>query len=233
MGRRRPAAFFRTAGFDDDDRFPAGRLPDGPDEFFTVAHAFDVHQDDPGGIVADDVLQKIGFIEIGFVADRDNGGHADVFDGRLPDQGQSQSPALGDHAQMAGRNVSRNESRVEMRCCGINAEDIRPQNAHASFIGILRNFPLFPQISDFREAGRDNDAVFDASVGALPDRIKDVLGRDGNTGDIDVVFYVRDVFVGWNSEDVASGWVDRVDLSGEPAGLDIVQNSITDFAFIP
>ncbi len=67
-----------------------------PDEPLPVPHPLDVHEDDLGLLVGDQVLQEVGFVHVGLVPDGDDGRKADVFHRGLADHGDAQGAALGD-----------------------------------------------------------------------------------------------------------------------------------------
>ena len=112
MGRGRPGAFFRTAGLDHHHRLFPGGFSDGLDEFFTIPHAFNVHEDDTGGLMITKIIQKIGLINVRFIPDGNDGRQADVFNGSLTDQRQPERAALGDHGQVTRRDIAGDERGV-------------------------------------------------------------------------------------------------------------------------
>ncbi len=84
-------------GFQDDDGLVDSRR--GLDKTVSPRDAFQVHADDLGIRVPAEILQKVHFVQIQFVADAGKLGHADVFISHQVPEHQAHAAALGDDGQ--------------------------------------------------------------------------------------------------------------------------------------
>ena len=197
-----------------------------------VAERLDVEQHDVGALVALPVLQEVVGADVGLVADRHEGGHAEAEATGLLEDGDPQRPRLRRERHASRTRWNRSERRVHAhgRCGVHHAHAVGPDHAHAVAPSPAHQLTLgrIALRTGLSEAGRDHDQPPYAFLGALLDHLEHVRGRHDDHRQLDVVGDVDHGRVGAHAGHVGRGGVDGVHGPREVALEEVAEDLVSD-----
>jgi hypothetical protein len=126
----------RPPGLEHDHRLGRRDPRRGFHEPRTVPHRFEETGDEARVLVAGEILEQVGDLEIDLVADGDESTDADALLAELADDQSTVGAALRDHAHVAGHVGQAPEiGSVEVRGARVHADAVGPHEPHAAGTG--------------------------------------------------------------------------------------------------
>ena len=195
MGRSRLGAGGVTTGLEDDHRLGAGCDLERGDEAAGVADAFDVKKDRLGFGVVGQKVEDVAEIDIGRVAEREQGREAEIVRAGPVGDSRAQGARLRHEREIAGRRFGLEEGAVHLVGAAGEADAVRADEADIGFTGGRNEvgFELDAFAADLAEAGGEDHGVLDALAAAFADDAGHELGRSGDEREVDVAGYRADV----------------------------------------
>ncbi|KAF5039384.1 hypothetical protein DSECCO2_544460 [anaerobic digester metagenome] len=227
VGRGRCLAFRGGTGLDRHDGLGLRDLADHFHEGLAVLDLLDVEDDAFGLRVTLHEPEVVDEVEVGLVADRDDGGEPDVLLDAPVNHCVDDGAALGDEGDVAGFRGLVDVGGVDALGGDDQAEAVRADDPRAVTLCDLHDpiLECFSSLAHLLEPGGDDDHHGDAFLPALLDDARDVLGRDGDDRHIDGVRNIEDGWIRFESLNLRAFVVHRVELSGEVE--EVVHHGVT------
>ena len=167
-------------GLEHDDRLVARRRARGRHELARVLDRFDAQQDGARVRVAGQVVQHVGSVHVGVLAQCDKVRKTDAARLRPVQHGGDQRVGLRDQGQLARLGRGGRDAGVQVRVRRQQAHAVGPQDAQQPGArGVQHGLLLLG-----REAGADDHGGLGAGLGQLPDQIVHRGGRGADHGQL-------------------------------------------------
>ena len=227
-----PAAGARLAALQRQDRLASRDAPGEARKLTGVAERLEVEQDDVCHLVLLPPLEQVVRRHVGLVADGHERGEPEVAARRSFEEREAERAALRREADVAGGNGPRGEGGVQprrRRCDpeAVRAEQARPVRTHERQQLLLTHTSLGTVLG---KAGRDDADRADARAQRRFGRGQDVLARDADDDELEVVRDLLDGRIRAHAADRLRVAVHRVGGAGELAGEDVAEELAADRA---
>ena len=156
-----------AAGLDDDDRLHARGGAGRRHELARVVDGLEVEKDGARVAVGGEHVEHVGDVDIGHVAERDDGGEADLAVDRPVEHGGGERPRLRQEGELAGLRRDVGEAGVEADAGNEHAEAVRPEDAQHVRLGGVEHELAQPALAG--EAGGQHHSGAGAALAELGD----------------------------------------------------------------
>ena len=215
--------------FDDDDRLDAGRGARRRHEGLGVADRLDIEENRARRRVEGEIIEEVGEIHVGHVADRDEAGKADLVLMRPGDQGGRDRSRLRHDGEIAGRHRMSGETRIESGARRNDAEAIRTDDADA---GLARQSSQSraERVRAMVGIGGDDDGARNLQRRRLFDESRYAFARRREDGEIGRTGEIGEPADAGQAVDLLVARIDEPDLALETAVAQIGEHGMAETA---
>ena len=232
MGARGPRAHAGASRLEHDHRFlfrdPFRDFGEGA----AVLQVLEVLADDLGVVILLEECQQVVLVDIGLVAEADDGGDAHLGRAREADDRHADAAGLRRERGAALDVIRGAERRAQVLGRVVEAVDVGTHEADVVLAGNGYHFFLAGHVTGLGKAGRDQHRTGNFLFAYLDERLGDKLRRDREHRDVDDTRHVLDTLVGLLAEDRIGTRVDRIDRALVAAVDQILHDRIADLAVL-
>lgn len=195
-----------------------------------VLEVFHVHGDDVGVGVLLEEREQVVFVDVGLVAEADDGGNPHFCRAAEADDGHADAAALGRKRHLALLVVGRAEGGAKVFVGVVEAVDVRPHEAHVVLLSHPDDLSLQLVFADFGEARGDEHGPGNVLLPAFRKHVRNEGGGDAEHGHVDVARYFGDAGVALAPQDFLGLGMDGVDLALVAAVDEVFHYRVADLA---
>ena len=230
MGRSGLGTRGMAARFQHDHRFQPGGRPHRRQERRRIVHPLDIEQDRVGLRIGGEELHDVAEVDIGRVAQADQGREAEVMRTRPVGNRRVERARLRDQGKPALGGAGAQEGGVQLLPGAHQADAVRPHEAHARAVrlGDQLGFVFLAVAAALAEPGRQDDRVMAAGLAEVADDAGHGLGRRGDQGEVDFLTDLEHGGIALQPADLLVLGIDGMDLPLEPVGFEVGKNPAAD-----
>ena len=174
--------------------------------------------------------QQVVLVDVGFVAESDDGRDAHLGGTRETDDGHADAAGLRRQRGLALDVVGGAERRAQILRRVVEAVDVRAHEPHAVLAADLDQLRLAGDVAGLGKSGRNQHRAGNLLLADLDQRLGDDLGRYREDRDVDLARNVLDALIGLAAQNLLGARMNRINRALVAAVDEILHHRIADLA---